>query len=465
MKHLLQRIGRASTIALLCWPAATQESRAADPADAPLPPWKPLEHPSHFAAALCYVGDVDGDGTGDLAIGGPSHPDRGCVWIVSGITGACIRKITPPPDSLSWTWFGKSLALVGDLDGDGLAELGVGAPAASWEPGYTGHLAVISLRDGAQRAWLAGESACDLFGDTLCAMGDLDRDGVPDFAVGAPQGMGWNTKPGYVRVHSGKDGSILRTWRGTRPGEGFGTALCAVGDVDQDGSPDLAIGAPCPYSSSPELGRVVVLSGKDGHVLREIPSTKYGSLFGYSLCSPGDLNGDGRVDLVVGEPGESGDGMFNGAVSEWSVADGIELRRWGAPRGLAGFGKYGSALCDLGDVDGDKISDYLVSCPRGGKDLQGAVWAFSGATASTLQFRSAPTEGGSFGGWYYGESISRAGDLDRDGVSDFAVGMCSWYSPSERQWVLIYSGKTGRRLAVYQERDIDASPASAPATR
>lgn len=226
------------------------------------------------------------------------------------------------------------------------------------------------------------------FGSSIAPVGDLDGDGLPDFAVGAPgdhSSYGWT---GAVWIlHPGVDGSVhgALPLNGDTPGlEGllqygdhFGAALAPVGDLDGDGLGELAVGAPGSDDVQGNAGVVWILYlNRDGAVrdTRQLGAglaLSTSDALGASLACPGDLDGDGRVELVAGAPGDDDGGTNAGAA--WILfleADGT-LRGWNKLDALtpdlatpiAAGDAFGSALSGLGDVDGEGSLELLVGSP------------------------------------------------------------------------------------------------------
>jgi hypothetical protein len=146
------------------------------------------------------------------------------------------------------------------------------------------------------------------FGLALAGVGDIDGDGVPDLAAGAPyQNVAGQGDRGQVFLFSGASGARLRTLNDTVPQAGayFGFALAGVGDVDGDGVPDLAVGAPNKEVAGQDAqGQVFVFSGASGQLVLTLtkPSPQAQAQFGWTLAGVGDVDGDGVPDLAVGAP-------------------------------------------------------------------------------------------------------------------------------------------------------------------
>jgi hypothetical protein len=319
------------------------------------------ESDDHFGSALA-IGDFDGDGYGDLAVG-MEHEDVGTIadaGAVSvlygtgrvGLTAARSRIFTEADDGMDGfseegNYFGATLA-TGDFDADGYADLAIGVPGEDFETvADAGSVQVLyGSADGldAPRSmvWfeldLQGEiEEGDRFGSAL-ATGDFDGDGYDDLAVGIPdEDMKDATNAGAVTIAWGSaDGMSARAtndyWHQERPGvpdtaeagDRFGYTL-AAGDVDGDGYDDLAIAAPFESLSGKNRGGVVhVLHGSDtglaapGEYWHQ-DSDGVGSLvedddyFGFALAF-GDFEGDGFADLAVGVPFEDGNAPNCGIV-------------------------------------------------------------------------------------------------------------------------------------------------------
>jgi len=244
-------------------------------------------------------GDVDADGVPDLVLGYPGHGnERGLVHVVSGRNASLVRALAGERD---FDRFGAALTFVGDVDGDGRDDAAIGAPGVrpssrllprSAEPpdGYAGgRVVVVSGADG-RALWRKVGDAGDALGGGLAAIGDLDGDGRTDLAASARWGRG-----GPLRLLSGSDGRTIAK-RDIRAG-----VVLATGDVDCDGAPDLALDLHRDYAKS---GRVALVSGASGAVLAEYPYPDIMPDFGGPMGVgdiDGDIDGDGVPDLAIGD--------------------------------------------------------------------------------------------------------------------------------------------------------------------
>jgi hypothetical protein len=270
------------------------------------------------------------------------------------------------------------------------------------------------------------------FGAALAGVGDINDDGVPDLAVGAPyQEVEDRDNAGVVFLVSGADGRHLHTLHSPQPQlfAHFGTALGGLGDVNGDGVPDLAIGAPLQDVEGEnccDQGQVVVVSGADGTRLHTLhsPRPQRGARFGAALAGVGDVNGDGVSDLAVGAPSQDVEGRGGvGVVFLVSGADGRHLHSLHSPNPQAGA-DFGRTLAGVGDVNGDGVPDLAVGDPL--QDLEGdccggarLVFLFSGATGRHLHTVRAPRPQPEAN---FGAALAGVGDVNGDGVPDLAVG-------------------------------------------
>ncbi len=387
-----------------------------------------------LGASVAPIGDLDGDGVPEILVGAPENPNTGeypsfiftppastaptfgRVAILSGASGAVMSTIVGPYLGES---FGRAVLSPGDLNGDGIPDLVIGAPTAPFD----GRVHVISgqasvpLYSPLSPALVTG-GACvgissmnGLFGQSLAAVGDVNGDGVADFAVGAPSdGFAPWTQP-QCQVQSGANGSNLLTVCGATVGLPIGLGFDVVGgmDLNGDGVPDFA-------ATAPAEARVQSFSGADGTQI----NTKqvFDGFFGFALAWIPDQDGDALDDLAVGAPNSSMGVPFGGRVIILSSAT---LAILGNLVGTGTEDQLGIALDSGGDFDGDGIRDLAVGARRAGSPaalgVPGFVEVYSGATLHLLARITSPVAGNGFG-W----SVAFVGDLNGDGADELAVG-------------------------------------------
>lgn len=298
---------------------------------------------SALGYAMASLGDLDGDGTEELAVGTPFS--QGVVFLLDMNADGTVRshvEIGAGKGGFGGTlgnddFFGASLASLPDLDGDGVGELAVGAPETLEVFLPEGAVWILLLNpDGTVKAQqklstLQGglsnlPSAKDAFGCAVVSLGDIDGDGSPELAIGAPEDDAVSLNEGSVWIVSlnpdgtAKRDSKISTLQGGLSGpidsrDRFGASLAFLGDIDADGFPDLAVGAPGDDDGGTDIGAVYLLGLRpDGSVAVESKiSAQMGSFEGplngsdalaESVASAGDLNGDGIPELLVGAPGD-----------------------------------------------------------------------------------------------------------------------------------------------------------------
>jgi hypothetical protein len=160
----------------------------------------------------------------------------------------------------------------------------------------------------------AGEASNDQFGWIARDLGDVDADGIHDFAASAPTSGAAGKNAGRIYVYSAKSGSLL--WRADGAEEGqLGTGIEHAGDTNRDGIPDVV-------ASAPGSGKTFVYSGRDGKVLLTLNAEKPVDSFGRHVDGVGDVNGDGYADVIVGAPDNAAGGKGAGRAYVYSGKDG-----------------------------------------------------------------------------------------------------------------------------------------------
>jgi signal transduction histidine kinase len=457
-------------LGLLLFLGLTASAHAAPPADQRL---LGTEHLAGFGRELA-LGRF-GAGPPQLVIAAPRQRAEGRaggqLFLLpagpDGLNTNAVTRLSAPAGS-----YGLGLRLAaGDVNGDGFDDLLVGAlsaaeddtrvdqigqrvlpaagvPAAAADA--TNAPALVHLFTGSP-AGLGAQPAFTLrlpprgaFRELrLAAGGDLDGDGVGDFAVGLPDLEGG---AGEVWLFRGRRQG---GWQepdqrlaGVQPGESFGDALAFVGDVTGDGRADLLVGAPRWDGRQADEGRAVLYAGGPGGVVPEpvwearceVPVRRgvddaLQRLFGAVVAAAGDVNGDGFPDVLVTAPfAERGD-----------VNEGLVFLYHGSPRGLGRgpatilepnreMATLGGWAAGVGDVDGDGFDDVLAGAPElsDGEPREGAAFLFRGSPRG-LRRASSWSATGDRSHEELGLPGLALGDVNGDGFADVAFsGRHGW---------------------------------------
>ncbi|NCT67400.1 MAG: hypothetical protein GXC76_07120 [Rhodanobacteraceae bacterium] len=378
---------------------------------------------SHFGASLAAVGDFDGDGYLDIAIGAPSQArggaqGAGAVYVVYGTSIGIPSPDFDDPQSPwvsriesasagSGTALGVSLAATGDIDGDGRDDLAIGSALGEFGGSTPGKVwivrgrptreATIDVDADTRTTTLTGEAASDGFGLVLAGGGDLNGDGRPDLAIGAVYANGFNGST-YVLY-------------------GSSTPPASIGAAALDGAAGVT------FSDSGDF-----------------------DLSGISLALGGDVNGDGIDDLVIGAlgPNDAASNYVGGAYVVFGRAGGwgagaVDLQALAAGQGTRILGSYyaasgadsaGSAVAILRDQNGDHIDEIVVADPDAsplGRGLAGAVGVVYGSSTLPASLTFADLDGqrgyqlfGAAGGDKFGSALAHA-DVNGDGIDDLAI--------------------------------------------
>lgn len=362
--------------------------------------WRGETAGDEFGWIARNIGDVDGDGVADLTTSAPNFGDAaGRVYVYSGKGGEGLWQA----DGSDGDLLGQGIEAAGDVNADGVPDVVVGAPGGDYVRVYSG-------RDGRVLRTLEGEEG-EAYGRMVSDVGDVDGDGHADLMIGAPRHDAAGEDAGRVVIVSGADGSTLIEWRGEVAGARFGSA--GAGGVVGDGV-ILVVGAP--DAGEAQRGRVYVYGGLDPAPAFVIDSDAEGSELGGMFVSVlGDVDGDGLPDVYASDWAHAGKGPQTGRVVVHSSADGHNLLT--LPGEAKGDG-FGIGPADAGDVDGDGRADLIVGAWQQGNGAPagGKVYLISGADGATLRSWTCRVMGDTFG-----FDATGMGDVDGDGATDFLL--------------------------------------------
>jgi hypothetical protein len=462
---------------------------------------------SGFGTAVCGVGDLDGDGSNEIAVGAPeadlfgpfgSSVDGGRVVAFDAVSGAVLREDFGTTGQRR----GVSLADALDFDGDGLGELLVGGESRGWlydddwgpeplaiELPDSGEVRVAGIDLGTALApepvfafgfpgaddpdldagevqlRVTGTGATGIlkerltsrsharFGASVAMLDDVDGDGTPDLAVGIPFDDRGGAESGAVEVRSGKTGAVLLAVTGDL-GAQLGFAVANAGDHDGDGLADVIAGAPRARLTPGTLfgvepvGHAYVISSADGALLKGSNGFQAGDRFGAAVASAGDYDGDGILDMLIGAPFASPSSGLPIPIErsgEAYVVSGLFPQILWQGSVDADHAYFGTAVANLGDVDGDGYDDLAVSAP--GRELLGPI-GDHGSVEVYSQGTPLWYHAGSQEEQELGASLAPLGDVDGDGVADLAVGSPGWDAGAGANHGLasVLSGANGAEL-------------------
>ncbi len=377
--------------------------------------------------------------------------------------------------------FGRSCTGLGDVDGDGVMDLAVGAIGEDRPGSNAGAAWILFLKpDGTVRDFvkitegLAGFGGDldveDGFGRECSAIGDWDLDGVPDVAIGANRDDDGGGNRGAIYLCFLRRDGTVKDWRklshsgglsfSLRDGDEFGRGIARLEDMDADGVPELAVGAIGDDDGAGSNGAVWILfmrrdgtakghaklSATSGGIQSPFVRSRGGTWFGMHVAALGDLDGNGVTDIGVGallddgEPHASG-GLFvirldqNGR----SIGDRLVNADIGgfSPGELEANDEFGGAVAGVGDIDGDGVPDVACSAIRDDdnevRDTElfgdwGAIYVlFLRADGSVREYQKISTTRGGFDAPLrkydrLGEGLGAIGDFNGDGVPDLVAG-------------------------------------------
>jgi len=383
---------------------------------------------SSFGYSVSSAGDMNADGYSDIIIGAPAESSSaGKTYIYfGGSSPNVIEDVTITGTGAEFS--GYKVACVGDVNGDGYSDVIIGAPNANTYVGraliFFGGLTVDNTPD----VTLTGENSNDFFGYCVAGIGDMNGDGYDDVAVGAPSYHTLYANGGRAYVFFGgaaMNAAFDLAISGKSASESFGQNISSAGDINTDGYADLLVGSPYNSGQSPSGGAAFVYFG--GITPDDISDAiLYGSLssfqFGYSLCSAGDINGDGIKDFIVSDPFTASPAsgrilLYKNKLNDTDIPD-LKFTASGTSE------EFGYSLSNAGDVNGDGYSDLLVGAPDY-SSLRGKAYLFFGGP--NMDNVADATFLGEVINDEFGLHVSTAGDVNGDGFDDIIIGAPRWH--------------------------------------
>ena len=331
------------------------------------------------------IGDVDNDGINDFVTSAPTKSingdSAGRIYVYSGRTGSLLWSVDGSPgDEL-----GSGIESAGDVNRDGVPDVIGSAPAIDAVYVYSG-------RDGKVLLTLHGEAKGDRFGEHVSSAGDFVGDGQADILVGAPGNNAAGKGAGRAYLYSGKDGRLLLTLTGASAGDAFGSTVAGYSDGKNR---FLVVGAPA--AGPGRRGRVYVYRDLSTHPAFVIDADPTGVALGYMFVSIlGDVDGDGVPDIFASDWSDKSKGPSTGKIYAYSGRTGRRLFTLSGETAGEGFGTTHSVA---GDVNGDGRADLIVGSWQYGVTAQsgGRAYLFDGRTHKLLRTYTSRIPGETFG--------------------------------------------------------------------
>jgi hypothetical protein len=398
--------------------------------------------------AVAGAGDVNGDGKADILVGAATGGEH-----KGGEALLFLGPVTPTSDTPDWEvsgevqgWqFGAALDGAGDVNGDGYADIIIGA--ANYKVDLAGQGAAYLYLGSATgpaltEGWMVeGEMKNAYMGTAVAGAGDIDDDGYADVLVGIPGYTDIYGHYGAVYMYKGSEDGLgdSRDWYayGSQEDSQFGMEVNSAGDVNGDGYEDVLVGAPRydHYDGAYtfyDAGAVYLYLGDQYNLSMDYAWSyigyRGGDILGTSAASAGDLNNDGCADIAIGAPGYNTGGLLDtGRVYVFygcqETVSGLNNEPDWEYTYEQAYAKTGIDVSSAGDTNDDGYDELLVGAHLFDDEQanEGAVWAFFGC-ANGIASQPVWLAEGNKNDTYFGFAVDGAGDTNGDGYADVVIG-------------------------------------------
>ncbi len=408
---------------------------------------------ANFGISVAMAGDVNGDGRSDILVGAHQYDNgqlnEGAAFLFYGSAASVSLAAVTLEANQAGAMMGYSVASAGDVTGDGYTDVMVGARLYSNGQAYEG--AVFIYRGSAAGLVtnnpyrLESDQVDARFGHSIAPAGDVNGDQVADVIVGAYMYDAAQVNQGAAFLYFGTSnpqepvyGKKMITLQ-QREAQ-FGWAVAAAGDVNGDGFSDFMVGARYYDNEKTNEGGAFVYYGgiseeynwSDVMITGQQPDAWLGS----ALASAGDVNGDGYSDLIIGaypyDNGQTDEGtalIYHGGGLPGNETSGTWLSDSIASR------RFGSVVADAGDINGDGFDDVLISAPGTDPAAPGRTCVVYGSTYGIRE------------NWFsekmtilFGRTVAGAGDINGDGYADIMIGNPNYTNSGNGGEARIYYG-------------------------
>lgn len=396
---------------------------------------------AYFGYSVAGAGDVNGDGYSDVIVGARFYnngtTDEGGAFIFHGSSSGLSTSASTVLDcNQASSYFGSSVASAGDVNGDGYSDVIVGAER--YDNGQSNEGAAFVFHGSSSGVsttasfMVEGNQSNAWLGKSVASAGDVNGDGYSDVIIGVYGANNGQADEGIVRIYhgssSGLSTTIAITLEENQSDAELGHAVSSAGDVNGDGYSDVIVGARhYTYGQSNEGVAFIYhgsSSGINGTYAAILEVNEANAEFGYTVACAGDVNGDGYSDVIVGAPLYDGAGSDRGVARVYhGSASGISTSHSGQVTQTQNSAQFGISVSSAGDVNGDGLSDIIVGADliNGSNSEEGRAYVFHGSSTGVSSTLKATLESNQASA-YFGYSISSAGDVNADGYSDVIVG-------------------------------------------